>query len=407
MMKRQLFFLLSLLLFIACGSDDGENSLEGGNEYLNVSDINIPNGNTTATMYIKASANCNWTITCDSSWISFSDKSGRGDMNVTVRVNQNPSSMKSRTADIIVSSQTIKRTVHLTQEPSTEALGLSVSSLNFTGEAGTQTITVTGNTLWTVVENNEDWITISPRTSSKASEVVTVSISANPTESERTKIFTFKGQNQTQKLQIVQAGRSTDFSVSPKQLSSGALASTVQFNIVGVAIWGIKSSQGWANPDVLSGDGNKTITVSLSDNTNIEDRTAEIAVSSSSKTETIIITQTAASMPTLTDVKISDIGKDAATISFGYTSMFPVTEFGICFSSTNHMPDKSTDAYKSQTGTNQKGSASFQLTGLAAGTTYYIRAYAISAVGIQYSNSISFTTNDDWPGGDDNKTPGL
>ena len=406
-MKRQVILLFSILLFIACGGDDGEDSPEGGNEYLNVSDINIPNGNTTATMFIKASANCNWTITCDSSWISFSDKSGRGDMNVTVRVNQNPSSLKSRTADIIVSSQTIKRTVHLTQEPSTEALGLSVSSLNFSGEAGIQIITVTGNTLWTVVEKDEDWITISPRTSSKASEVVTVSISANPTESERTKIFTFKGQNLTQQLQIVQAGRSTDFSVSPKQLSSGALSGTVQFNIVGTAIWSIKSSLDWAKPDVLSGDGSKTITVSLSDNTNTEDRTAEIAVSSSSKTETIIITQTAASMPTLTDVKVSDIGKDGATISFGYTSMFPVTEYGVCYSSTNHMPDKSTDAYKKQNESAQQGTASIQLTGLAAGSTYYVRAYAISAVGIQYSNSVSFTTNDDWPGGDDNVTPGF
>lgn len=399
--------IIGCLFFTACGGDDGEDAPLGGNEYLNVSDIIIPTGNTTATMYIKASANCDWTITCDSSWVSFSDKSGRGDMNVTVRVSQNPSSLKSRTADIRVSSQTITRTVHLTQESSTETLQISVSSLNFSGDVGSQTITVTGNTLWSVVENNEDWISVSPRTSSSASEVVTVSVSANPTESERRKVFTFKGQTLTQQLEVVQAGRSSDFSVSPKQLSSSALASSVQFNIVGSAIWTVKSSQDWAIPDVLSGEGDKTIIISLSDNTTTADRTAEVIVSSSSKTETITITQTAASLPTLVDLKSYGVGKDASTISFSFTSMFPVTEYGICYSSTNHMPDKVTDAYKLQAGSAKQGTATIQLTELKAGTTYYIRAYAVSAAGTQYSNAISFTTEDDWPGNDDNVTPGL
>ena len=319
-MKRQLIFLFSILLFIACGGDDGEDSPEGGNEYLNVADINIPTGNTTATMFIKASANCEWTITCSESWISFSEIKGRGDLNVTVKVTPNPSALESRTANIIVSSSTITRNVKLIQEPNTESL---------------------------------------------------------------------------------------EFSVTPKFLSSDALAGSVQFDIVVADRWTIKSSQDWATPDVLSGENNKTIMIALTDNTSMADRTAAITISTLSKTETVTITQTAATMPTLTDVKVSNIGKNAATITFSYTSMFPVTEYGICYSSSNHMPDKSTDAYKLQTGANQQGAASFQLTGLSAGTTYYIRAYAISAVGIQYSNSISFTTNDDWPGGDDNITPGL
>ena len=40
-------------------------------------------------------------------------------------------------------------------------------------------------------------------------------------------------------------------------------------------------------------------------------------------------------------------------------------------------------------------------------TTYYVRAYAKSAAGIQYSDQVSFTTVNNWPGGDDNETPDI
>ena len=87
-MKNTLLLLFAILSLTACGGggDEGGETPSGGNEYLNVSDITIPTGNTTATLYIKASANCDWTITCTESWVSFSDKKGRGDLNVTVTV---------------------------------------------------------------------------------------------------------------------------------------------------------------------------------------------------------------------------------------------------------------------------------------------------------------------------------
>ena len=308
-----------LMPFVACGGDDGEDTPSGGNEYLNVADINIPTGNTTATMYIKASDNCEWVITCAESWISFSETKGRGDLNVTVKVTPNPSALESRTAQINVSSPTITRVVKLTQEPNAESLV---------------------------------------------------------------------------------------FNVSPKQLSSDALASSVQFDIVVADRWTIKSNKDWATPDILSGENNKTITVALTDNVSTSERVAEVTVTSSSKSETVTITQAAATLPVSSAVTTSSVSKNEATITFNYSSMFPVTEYGVCYSATNQNPTKS-DSYKQQTGSAQQGTATIQLTGLQAGIVYHIRAYAISVVGIQYSNSLSFSTTDDWPGNDDNVPPGL
>ncbi|MBO4802139.1 MAG: BACON domain-containing protein [Bacteroidaceae bacterium] len=412
-MKKYLLFLACTLLYIACGGDDdgGGTTPSGGSEYLNVQNVDIPGGNTTATLSIQASSNCEWNITWTENWIrSISPTTGRGSQNATITVTTNPSSSTSRTAVVTVSNKggTIKRDINVTQSPSSESLALSVTSLNFTYTAGSQTVTVTGNTQWNVVEADEEWFSVSPKTSSAESTVVTINVTENTSDNERKKVLTFKGNGGTSKqLEIIQAVRPTDFSVTPTNISADAPASTVTFNIVGEARWTAQSNQSWATLSDVSDTGNKTITVSLSDNTNEQDRTAEITVSSSSKSEKVTITQAAGTKPTITEVTYSDVTQTTATISFKYNSMFPVKEYGICCSSTNQEPTLESDAHKSETGSAKQGSPSIPLSDLAPGTTYYIRTYATSAVGTQYSNTISFTTNSNVPGGGDNVTPNV
>lgn len=240
------FYLLTLLfsLFACGGGDDGGggSTPSGGSEYLNVRDVDIPGGNTTATLNIQASNNCDWTISWSDSWIrSINPNSGRGTQNATITVTVNPSSTTSRTATVNVSntSGSIVRTVTITQAPNAESLSLSVASLNFTNAASSQTVTVTGNTQWSIVEDDE-WVTCSPRSSSKESEVVTVSVKANTDESQRTKVITFKGVGgMTKQLEVRQDGRPTDFSVTPTNIAAEATASTVQFSIIGEARWSV------------------------------------------------------------------------------------------------------------------------------------------------------------------------
>ena len=415
--NRFLSFYLFTLLFslFACGGGDdggGGSTPSGGSEYLNVRDVDIPGGNTTATLNIQASNNCDWTISWSDSWIrSINPNSGRGTQNATITVTVNPSSTTSRTATVNVSntSGSIVRTVTITQAPNAESLSLSVASLNFTNAASSQTVTVTGNTQWSIVEDDE-WVTCSPRSSSKESEVVTVSVKANTDESQRTKVITFKGVGgMTKQLEVRQDGRPTDFSVTPTNIAAEATASTVQFSIIGEARWSVKSNEGWATLSSVTGEGSKTIDVALTDNTTEAMRTAQITVSSSSKSETVTITQTAGARPSMGDISTSSVvsvGQSTATLSFAYTSMFPVTEYGVCYSTTNNSPDISAP-HVSLSGNALQGTPTISITGLTPGTTYYVRAYATSAVGTQYSNAITFTTIGDWPGGGDNTPPGI
>lgn len=88
---------------------------------------------------------------------------------------------------------------------------------------------------------------------------------------------------------------------------------------------------------------------------------------------------------TITDIEwFSAIGGGEVTDDGDAT----VTERGICWS-TSPDPDLSDSFASSGTGT---GAFTVQMTELAVGTTYYVRAYAINSVGTSYGEPQSFTT---------------
>lgn len=409
-MKKTLLYLVSVLMLLACGGGDdaGGNTPSGSNEYLNVSNVDIPGGNTTATLYITASQNCDWIITWSESWIrSINPTKGRGNQNATITVSPNPSSTATRTAIVKVSntSGTIVRDVTISQSPNAESLELSMSTMNFTNAAGSQDVTITSNTHWTI-NGSASWLTLN-KTEGDNNGSVRITVEANTAKSEREVVLTITGSGGISKqLTVKQQGdTSTDFRVSTTELSANAVAGTVQFNIIGDAQWTLSSNKNWATTNTTYGEGNANIIVSLADNTSEEAREAVITVSSNTKSETVTIKQSAGSKPTITGLNVNYDNKNSAVVSFSYSSMFPVTEYGICYNTTGQPTIN--DTHQSESGNKTQGSPSISLTGLAYSTTYYVRAYAKSAIGIQYSEPVSFTTANDWPGGDDNVTPGI
>ena len=277
--------------------------------------------------------------------------------------------------------------------------------MNFTNEAGSQDVTITSNTHWTIT-GSASWMSLS-KTEGENNGSIRITVEANTSKSEREAVLTIRGSGGISKQLTVkqQADTSTDFRLSASELSANAPSGTVQFNITGDAQWTISSDKSWATPGTMYGEGNAIITVSLADNTSEEEREAVITVSSNTKSEKVTIRQEAGTKPTLTSLHVNYDEKNSAVVSFSYSSMFPVTEYGVCYSTTGQPTID--DAHQTESGTATQGTASITLTGLAYSTTYYVRAYAKSAVGIQYSESVSFTTVNNWPGGDDNVTPGI
>ena len=96
-------------------------------------------------------------------------------------------------------------------------------------------------------------------------------------------------------------------------------------------------------------------------------------------------------MPTVTTNTVSGITSNAATCGGNVTSDggAAVTERGVCWS-LSHNPTISSDHTTNGSGT---GAFTSSLTGLYAGRTYYVRAYARNSVGTSYGNEVSFTTS--------------
>ena len=100
---------------------------------------------------------------------------------------------------------------------------------------------------------------------------------------------------------------------------------------------------------------------------------------------------TIAIAPTLTTTAASSITKYAASAGGTITSNggSVITASGICCSTT---ATPTTSNSKTTDGTTS-GTFTSSLTGLTAGTTYYVRAYATNAIGTSYGANESFTTS--------------
>ena len=99
---------------------------------------------------------------------------------------------------------------------------------------------------------------------------------------------------------------------------------------------------------------------------------------------------TNAYLPSVTTTAASSITSSSAT-SGGIvvtSGSFAVTARGVCWS-TSQNPTISGNHTTDGSGT---GSFTSSITGLTAGTTYYVRAYATNAVGTAYGSQITFTT---------------
>ncbi len=101
-------------------------------------------------------------------------------------------------------------------------------------------------------------------------------------------------------------------------------------------------------------------------------------------------TTIANTLATLTTLTVGNIDSTSAT-SGGHVSNTggsPVTQRGVCYSTTPYP----TIANSKTTDGSGTGNYTSNLTGLAVGTTYYVRAYATNSAGTAYGNQLGFTT---------------
>jgi len=280
------------------------------------------------------------------------------------------------------------------------SLAVSNSSLTFDAAAGQQTVNITANCDWKIT-CSATWLTINP-TSGNANATVTLSAQEN-TITQREATVTVTGGGFTRTISVSQKGAEVKLTVSPQTLEYSYKAEEKTVAITSNAAWTASSDQVWCTVDKTSGNGNVNITIKVNQNNSPDKRTANVKITSGSKTETVAVTQNGGTLPTVSNLNISDITAYEASCTFDATSDEAITECGICYSTSNETPTVN-DTKVASSSAASSTAKSVKLTNLTKKTTYYVRAYATSAIGTSYSDVKTFTTKGA-PEEDDNGKP--
>lgn len=177
-MKKSLLYTLLLMTCVACGG--GEDTPQINKDYLSVPTSQELLGDGQA-IDITIDANCSWTISKDVEWLTVSPMSGSDKQTVTIAAMKN-STGADRMAILTIQGGTLPaRRMTVTQRkssdtPAQKTLSVNTTSLEFEKDGGSQNITITSNTSWTITY--PDWCTLS-KTSGNDNETITVTVGKN------------------------------------------------------------------------------------------------------------------------------------------------------------------------------------------------------------------------------------
>ena len=309
-------------------------------------------------------------------------------------------------AAMIDGATRLQRVIHVHQAKSNETLTFNASELTFAAGGETKSLVIESNATWEI-RGVEEWFTLS-QTSGQGNATINITAVGNSSENERSAILTVSGATTSGHVTIMQEGRSTNLTASATSLAYEAVGGQQTLRLEGTASWTATASATWLTMDKISGQGTYDLLISCEANTQQSAREATITISygalSKRQTITVTVSQQAAVLPVLTMPASVTIGRDQMTVSSTVTSPFAVTERGFVWSATNSTPTKSDHSISVTAAT-----AAFEgtISGLDSGTTYYVRAYATSAVGTSYSEVLTIATSGGKPGENDNPIPNI
>jgi len=411
-MMKKILTIVSVVLLLSCGDDE---VVQFSNERMYVIDREVVLDAEVTGAFVGVDANCQWTAKLTDAWEHLTVNPIQGGVNIVSPVNTMP---QHRSATLTITSQSGKlvQTVIVSQNAGDVSIEVTPDDdLQFIGEEDVAVIRVVSNADWTLSGDGE-WCHVSPTSGQAGETVVSIQVDANPNETTRRKplVFSAGGGEARQTLTAIQAPPSTlRFATTESVIRATATAASYQIGVAGTAEWTPMSDQSWAHivSPLTSVTGEGVITVSCDNNLTLEPKRATVTLVWSRMVSIpvqITIEQAAAKLPNVGAVTVSGIDRRMATVHASYSSEFPVTQFGIYYTTDrNRQPNlDDTDNVVSYEGSQLSGEFSVNLTNLASGRRYYVYTFAKSAVGITYSaEPYSFVTTGDTPDEDDITTP--
>ena len=177
------------------------------------------------------------------------------------------------------------------QEPEKDVLSIPLKELSAKPEGGEVVISFTTNKDWTA-SSNSDWCVPSVLNGQKGTQSVTLKVSANEDQKDRTAIVTVKAGTASGTIAVVQKAPETKLEVKQKDFNVIYKSEDVKITFTTDASWTASSDQDWCVLSDTEGDeGEKDITVTVNGNETDEDRKANITIKAGSVSSTITIVQ--------------------------------------------------------------------------------------------------------------------
>lgn len=180
--------------------------------------------------------------------------------------------------------------------------------------------------------------------------------------------------------------------------SGGNILDNGGFNVTARGVcWNTMGNPDVSDQHTTNGSGNGSFTSNLSGlaaGTTYQVRAyATNSMGTSYGNEVTFTTSSGSVVITIADATNVTATSASCSVTISDDGDAPITERGICWS-TDQYP--TTGDFSAAAGSGI-GTFTASMSSLSPSTTYYVRAYAINSVGTQYSNQISFTTNDGMP----------
>lgn len=405
--------MASLSLSSCAGDEELSSSLDASKDKISTSaDVSFGGNETTAEIKIEASGL--WNISGIPDWFILDKTQGTGDayINLTTTDSENPSALNDRIATLALNSETRQKEIVVKQSKANEYLNIELdgNGINFPRdmESLEQQFQIKNNSQWRILET-ADWYTASPMEGKGSATIkITVKKIEKDWDNEHNMtITTYRDEDgytpKTQNIKIFQQGISTTLAMGQSKIEVDALEGTSTLVLTGDASWIATVDVAWLKLSKLSGKGGENLQLEYTTNETAGPREANITITTSTQTLTCQIVQAVASVPTCAEPTKDKVEKYGFTVSSSYSSVIPVTEYGIVYS-LNPNPTVADNKISCTDGTNP---FTLSASGLLSGKTFYVRSYARNGAGYGYSDEITVTTGGVKPGENDNPTPNL
>ena len=355
---------------------------------------------------VSVKADCRWTVELNrgnfGDDLSVNPRQGNGNGTLVITSDQNTTPGLLREATItLVSDGGLHQKITVRQTGGDDALNLSNTSFNFaatTTEA--QLLTITSNTSWQILApSGVNWVHFSRTNSADGQGPVEITVDNAVTDATRTAaVAVTYGSGKSAQFEVTQEGlTNVSLRVPTADIRWSYEPNEGVISVESNAEWHayIPSSATWlrlegsqaSDAHSLTGVGNGEFRIMSVENNTSRDRLSAVVIIAGTKNpqQAVVVVEqkgNTSQQPLQTSVNITNLStlRESATFLLNIVSESVVGQYGLVYSTSNHMPtrDNGQVVNLGQGGLSQ--GAVGELTGLVQGTTYFVRGFVENLV---------------------------